>query len=395
MSRRAAIGEGSVFQRKDGRWVAAAYVPSVDGGRRRVAQYGKTKTEAKAKLREMTDRAAKNIPAAPPGLSVEGYLGEWLVHIKQHVRASTWTAYEANCRLHIVPIIGRRKLAKLTVRDVRLMLDQLRGQGAGVRTVQYVHATLRAALEHAFREEVVTRNVAKMVRVERPKPETKEPLSPDEAGALLAATADDEDHALWVVMLMLGLRRSEVCGLRWDNVDLDNRTLSVTHSVQRVDGKLRELPTKTRRSTRTVPLPAMVHQALMTHRAATMPSSEYFPEPVYVFGTKIGTPMEPRNLTRKWVTLAERQGIRKVPLHGLRHACVSLLLAQGVHPRTVMEIVGHSAIEMTMNVYGHVNLETQRRALDDLDESLQKRATAIKSSYQTGSERDHDQNHSV
>jgi integrase len=144
-------------------------------------------------------------------------------------------------------------------------------------------------------------------------------LSPDEAGALLAATAADEEHALWVVILLLGLRRSEVCGLRWDNVDLVNRTLSVTHSVQRVDVKLRELPTKTRRSTRTVPLPAMVHHALVAHRAATMPTNEYFPEPVYVFGTKIGTPMEPRNLTRKWVTLADRRGIRKVPLHGLRH----------------------------------------------------------------------------
>ncbi|WP_245544877.1 tyrosine-type recombinase/integrase [Nakamurella multipartita] len=88
----------------------------------------------------------------------------------------------------------------------------------------------------------------------------------------------------------------------------------------------------------------MVHQALSAHRAATKPASQYSPEPAYVFGTKIGTPLEPRNLTRKWVTLAERQGIRKVPLHGLRHACVSLLLAQGVHPRTVMEIVGHSAI---------------------------------------------------
>ena len=143
------------------------------------------------------------------------------------------------------------------------MLDDLRREGGGTRTVQYVHATLRAALEHAYREELVSRNVAKMVRVERPKPNPKEPLSVEEARKLLTATRDDEDHALWVVMLMLGLRRSEVCGLRWDNVDLDNRTLSITHSVQRVDGQLRELPTKTRRSTRTVPLPTMVHEALV------------------------------------------------------------------------------------------------------------------------------------
>ena len=90
----------------------------------------------------------------------------------------------------------------------------------------------------------------------------------------------------------------------------------------------------------------------------------------YVFGTRYGTPLEPRNLTRMWTTLCETTGTRRVPLHGLRHTCVSLLLAHGVNPRTVTEIVGHSAIEMTMNVYGHVNLETQRRALDDLDDVL-------------------------
>ena len=84
----------------------------------------------------------------------------------------------------------------------------------------------------------------------------------------------------------------------------------------------------------------------------------------------MGTPLEPRNLSRRWTKLCKDVGIRQVPLHSLRHSCVSLLLAQGVNPRTVMEIVGHSALEMTMNVYGHVNLDTQRRALDELDQSL-------------------------
>jgi integrase len=89
-----------------------------------------------------------------------------------------------------------------------------------------------------------------------------------------------------------------------------------------------------------------------------------------VFGYRHGTPLEPRNLTRMWAELCEQHGIRKVQLHGLRHTCVSLLLALGVHPRIVMEIVGHSAIEMTMNVYGHVNLDAQRAALDHLDDQL-------------------------
>lgn len=95
-----------------------------------------------------------------------------------------------------------------------------------------------------------------------------------------------------------------------------------------------------------------------------------WPPEGYVFGTRHGTPLEPRNLTRMWNELCVEHGIRVVPLHGLRHTCVGLLLALGVHPRIVMEVVGHSAMEMTMNVYGHVNLEAQRIALGHLDEQL-------------------------
>jgi integrase len=374
MSGRNINGEGSVYQRKDGRWVAAAYVPVVGGGVRRQALYAKTRAEASKKLRELLDRAEKHMPVAPASLSVASYLDEWLIHVKQHVRATTWVAYEGNVRLHLKPRIGKKKLVRLGVRDVRLMVDAMRTDGIGSRTIQYVHATLRAALEHAYREELVSRNVAKLVRVERPKPAPKEPLTIEEARKLLDGTTEDRLHALWVLLLMLGLRRSEVCGLRWEHVDFGARTLRISQTVQRVDGKLRELPTKTRRSNRTVPLPPRALYALAEHhrrlqeRYGTI--GQPWPPDGYVFGTRNGTPLEPRNLTRMWNELCADHGIRVVPLHGLRHTCVSLLLALGVHPRIVMEIVGHSAMEMTMNVYGHVNLEAQRIALGHLDEQL-------------------------
>ncbi|TWF81877.1 site-specific recombinase XerD [Pseudonocardia hierapolitana] len=374
MSGRNINGEGSVYQRKDGRWVAAAYVPVVGGSVRRQALYAKTRAEASKKLRELLDRAEKHIPVAPTSLTVAGYLDEWLIHVRQHVRATTWEAYERNVRLYLIPRIGRKKLTRLTVRDVRLMIDALRAEGIGARTIQYVHATLRAALEHAYREELVSRNVAKLVRVERPKPAPKKPLTIEEARKLLDGTTDDRLHALWVLLLMLGLRRSEACGLRWEHIDFVARTLQIVQTVQRVDGKLRELPTKTRRSNRTVPLPPRVLFALARHHRHLQerygaPGRPWPPEG-YVFGTRHGTPLDPRNLTRMWSELCADHGIRVVPLHGLRHTCVSLLLALGVHPRIVMEIVGHSAMEMTMNVYGHVNLEAQRSALDHLDEQL-------------------------
>ena len=285
------------------------------------------------------------------------------------MRPSTWRSYDLNTRRHIVPRIGKKRLTALTVRDIRLMIDRMKVDGVGARTIQYVHATIRAALEHAYREELVSRNVAKLVRVEKPRPTAKEPLSVAEARKLLSATKGDDDHAMWTVMLMLGLRRSEICGLRWDNVDLDGGTLSVTQSVQRVEGKLTELPTKTRRSTRTVPLPAGARKALVEHRPRSRPRRPGPGVRVRDQGRHAARTAEPH--PHAGPSSARTSGSDAVPLHSLRHACVSFLLAQGVNPRTVMEIVGHSALEMTMNVYGHVNLETQRRALDDLDRVLQ------------------------
>jgi len=376
MSPQKSNGEGSVYQRSsDGKWVAAAYVPVTTGGRRRVTKYGGTRAEASSKLREVLDKAEKNIPAVSKSPSVAAYLGEWLTHLKPLVRPSTWVGYETNVRLHIVPRIGKKKLTTLSVRDVRLMVDSLRADGHKPRVTQYAHATLRSALEHAMREELVSRNVAKLVRVERPAKLTEhEPMTVEEATAFLAAVRGDRLEALWTVILMLGLRRSEICAVEWEDVDFVRGTLRVAKSLHRSEGALRELPTKTRRSNRTVPLPARVRYALAQHQVAAQRVGAEPGRPSrpagYVFVTRNGTPFEPRNVTRMFGDLCEAHGIRPVRLHDLRHTCVSLLLALGVHPRTVMEIVGHSAIEMTMNVYGHVSLHTQRAALDALDDEL-------------------------
>jgi integrase len=305
MSRgRNANGEGSVWLRKDGRWCAGAYLPVTTGGRRRIVVYGKSRHEARAKLRELLDKAERQIPATPASLTVGEYLVEWLTHIRQHVRPSTWSGYESNVRLHLVPQIGRKKLARLSVRDVRLMIDALRADGKNARSIQYVHATLRAALEHACREELVPRNVARLVRIEAPAPlKPREPLSAAEARKLLAVVAGQPHDALWSVLLMLGLRRSEICGLRWDDIDFAARTMRISKSVQRIDGQLRELPTKTRRSNRTVHLPLRCAYALAEHHRRLQEKHGNGPgrpwQPTgYVFATRTGTPLEPRNLSR-------------------------------------------------------------------------------------------------
>jgi integrase len=236
--------------------------------------------------------------------------------------------------------------------------------------VQYVHATLRAALGDAVREELLPKNVAKLVRVRRPTKREVVPLSVEEVRTLLAHHRDHRLLPMLTVFALLGLRRSEVLGLKWSDVDLDQGSLHIVRGVQRVNGELVELPTKTQRSRRTIPLPGIVVDVLRDHQkrqesdraalAGTWPASDY------VFTSSVGTAIDPRNCTRLVQNACRDAGVRVVRLHDFRHGCISVLLELGVPPRTAMEIVGHTTLEMTMNVYGHVNLESKRQAMDQL-----------------------------
>jgi integrase len=366
-----ANGEGSIYQRADGRWVGSMHVRTSTGAWERRSLYGRTRGEVEQKLTALRRRVSQGAPVAPAKLTVDAYLGEWLDQVAaRRVRPSTLVSYRHCVDRYIVPSLGRKRLEKLSAREVRLFLSELIDQGTGARTVQLVHATLRVALEDATREEIVSRNVARLVRAPRPAASQRAPLSVAEARALLKSARDDRLYALFVVLVVLGLRRSEALGLRWPDVDLQGGTLQVRSTLHRTTAQgLVLLPPKTSRSRRVIPLPGIVVDALRDHQdrqlAEQRSALDWF-ESGFVFTTPIGTPIDPRNGTRLFQEQCKTAGVPVVPLHALRHTCVTLLLELGVPPRVVMEIAGHAALEMTMNVYGHVNLESRREALDKL-----------------------------
>ena len=190
----------------------------------------------------------------------------------------------------------------------------------------------------------------------------------------MAAAAAHRLSALYVLALYLGLRRGELLGLRWQDVDLDEAKLEVVHNLQRVSGALRLVPPKTEDSARTVPLPRVCVEALRAHRqrqaadrAQAWPDWE---DHGLVFPSRRGTPMEPDNLRRSWGLIRQAAGLGPTRVHDLRHTCVTLLLDLGAPPHVVREIVGHSDIEVTMTIYAHVSLEEKRKALAKLGEVL-------------------------
>ena len=364
-------GSGSIFRRADGRWCGALYVTEADGRRVRRRVYAKTRKEVEDKLVELRSKAETGVPLTPTKLTLAVYLQEWLTQIvAQRVRPNTLAGYTFHVDRYLVPDLGDRKLGRLTAREIRLYLDELKRRGQGVRTIRYVHATLRAALEDAMREELIEKNVAKLVRPPSAPRQERHPLTVEEIRLFLKATREDRLHGLFVVIALLGLRRSEALGLQWTDVDLDGGTLAVRRGLHRINGQLQVMDTKTARSRRTIPLPGPVLTVLRAHQRQQEEErsalSTKWPESRFVFTTPIGTPIDPDNCSKLVKAALAKSGVRPVRMHDFRHGCVSVLLALGVPPRTVMEIAGHSALEMTMNVYAHVTLDDKREALEKL-----------------------------
>ena len=375
MSPRRVNGEGSIYRRKDGRWVAATYARTNEGTEKRVCLYGGTRAEVREKLTALMrdlDRGA-TVPTHNP--TVEEYLRHWLADVVRPNRApKTYQGYELAVRRHVEPALGRKQLRRVAVADVRRLLDDLAARGLGPRMVQFVHAVLRNALESAVREELLVRNVARMVQMRSPRYEVGRGLSVAQARALLEAARAERLSALYVLAVYLGLRRGELLGLRWADVDVEQERLEVVRTLQRVDGQLRFVPPKTWHSRRTVPLPPPCMEALVQHRRGQarerLAAGSDWQEQGLVFATTVGTPFEPDNLRRSWGRIRVATGDPPARFHDLRHTCVSLLLEAGVPPHVVREIVGHSAIDVTMTIYAHASLDEKRRALDRLGDQL-------------------------
>src|ERR1017187_2992523 len=181
-------------------------------------------------------------------------------------------------------------------------------------------------------------------------------------------------YALYVLALCLGLRRGELLGLHWTDIDLDGEKLEVINTLQRVGGELRFVPPKTEDSARTVPLPQFCVTALREHRkrqfAERFSAWPDWNDHGLVFPSRLGTPMETDNLRRSWTTIRHAADLDAMRFQDLRHTCVTLLLDLGVPPHIVRDIVGHSNIEVTMTIYAHVSLDDKREALGKLGDAL-------------------------
>ena len=405
MSRARANGEGSIFPYRNG-FAAYAWVTTPAGTRQRKYVYGKTREEVHEKWVRLQREAAER-PVATRVPTVAGWLATWLAEdVRPNLAPATAENYAMFARLYIDPGLGSVRLDKLTVQHVQRWINGLgvacqccaQGKDAarpvgkqrccGVgkccesalsrRTVADVRAALRAALNSAIGRELITRNPAALVKMPKYRKRRRRAWTTDQARAFLESAKSGADalYAAYVLVLVLGLRRGEVLGLVWDDLDLDNAELTVGLQLQRVGGKLYHRDTKTEASDATLPLPAICVAALRSTRArqneARLRTGDAWQdEQGFVFTTRYGRPIEPRNMVRSFHARIAAAGVPEISVHDARRTCATLLVDLDVHPRVIMQILRHAQISVTMEIYSQAPSAQTREALRRLSDRLE------------------------
>lgn len=380
MTKRRPNGGGTISKRADGRYMGRAYVTDTDGNRVRKTVYGGTWDEANEKLGKLQDQERNGVPVPSRAWSLGEWLAYWLEHIVEpDSEHNTYVKYESKVRLYLVPHLATKSLVKLTPAQVRAFMATLKRDKVPAPTRFEVLRVLRNALNRAIREELLTRNVALLVDMPKVSKDKGTAWNAREAITFLRAARAHRLYAACVLVLVLGLRRSEVLGLRWKDIDFEAGQFTPVKQVQRVKSVglvLKDL--KTESSQAVLPLPEFCARALEERRELQelerKIAGEHWsqgPDQDLIFSSEHGGMIDPVGFSRTFERLVKRASVRRITVRLARHTCGTLLAFLKVHPKVAQAILRHSQISMTMDVYTHVVGDSEREAVSMLAELLE------------------------
>jgi integrase len=371
-------GEGSIHRRPDGLWEAQISLGFVGGKRKRRSFYGRTRAEVRERMEAALRDLRRGVPVSTGRLTIEEYLLGWLEDVERTVRPKTYAAYRLWITHHVIPELGGVRLDKLGPQEVQRFLTRKLGTGLSPRSVHHIRAVLRQALQRAVKWGLISRNAAALADPPHVPQRPLVQISADDARRILEVAYGTRLEALVAVTLFTGLRQGEVLGLRWSDIDLDARTLTVALALQRLPAtetepsRLALVQAKTSRSRRSVSFPAVLADTLRSHRARQaedkLRAGQLWQERIrgLVFTTVTGGPLSGVEVTKAYQRQLARAGLPRWRYHDLRHACATLLLASGVDIAVVRDILGHSTIALTANTYAAVLPSLQREAAERL-----------------------------
>lgn len=367
-------------------WTVVVDAPPdpLTGKRRQTRLTAPTKRELDDKVTAAKHSVKSGTYVTRVGTTVREFLigadgdGGWLALHKARIRPSTYSSYRSQIELYILPSLGSIALQKLAPGDINALytklLDQKRAHTETKltpRTVRYVGSVLRQALGVALKQGLITRNPADAAtppKSQRPQIDT---WSSQQVSMFLSEARKDTYRAAWILEATTGLRRGELLGLRWEDVDLERGRLHIRQTLIEFDKAVHISEPKTAAGRRVVVLTTSAVRELKAHKE----SQAYRCKDIDTYGDLVfvsshGTPIRPRNFYRRFREIAEAAKLPPIALHGLRHASATMQLQEGVHPKIVQERLGHSTISLTMDTYSHAIPDMQKDAVDAIERSL-------------------------
>jgi integrase len=317
----------------------------------------------------------------PDKTTVSDYLrGQWLPAVQTRLRSGTWVEYRRKAETHLIPAIGQVPLQQLTTAMLNVLYQQLLDRGVGPRTVQYVHTTIRKALNDAVRWGLLVRNPAHYAAAPRPHRTELSTWTAAELRRFLTSVRGDRLFAAWQLAALTGMRRGEVLGLRWADLNLEGGWLSVRQTLVVVDNQPLTSEPKTVRGRRRIALDPDTIAALRSHHktqvAERLAAGPAWANTDLVFTRQDGTPLHPEHVRRQFDRHIARTGLPRIRFHDLRHTHATLALQAGVHPKVVSERLGHTTVAMTLDIYSHAIPALQQDAAATIAGLVSDRALA-------------------
>lgn len=369
--------EGSISKRKDGRWQAAVTIGrNKDGSQKRQYIYGKTRTEVAERMNALIN-TVNNGTFIDKGKSptLAAWLDTWLnTYKKNSIKPRTFDQYEYIIRVRINPQLGSIRLAELKTKNVQDLYNRLFDEGLSARTVHIVNTVLHAALKKAVKCGLLMRNVCEAAELPKQNPKERRVLSAKEQELLIKELKKTEGGRIYIFALYTGLRRGEVLSLTWDDVDIEGCTVNVNKSLGRIKTynetekktRLAVSDPKTSSGKRIIPIVDCLIPLLKEQR-------KYISKQIgtnklnLVFPSENGGYIDPGNYNRKFYKIIKEMGIPKANPHSLRHSFATRALEAGVDLKTTQELLGHSSIDITANLYTHALMEHKRHEVRKLD----------------------------
>lgn len=366
------------IEKRGDKWTTFVDLPPdpVTGNRRRKRLTGDTKKEIEQLVVKTLHDAANGF-VFDEKTTLREFWERWLVSSASTVKPSTLRRYKDLARMHILPVLGNKRLAKLSPADVvHLHADRI-AHGLSSTSVRHIHSLLHRLLKDAVNWDMIHRNVAEAVTAPKRSTTEAKVWSLEEVARFIAAAEEKGDDTLWTLAIFTGMRRGELLGLQWKDVDFDGQCIYVRRSMSRgADSRLVEGAPKTAKGRRRIALAPEMTDCLRRHQKKQLEHRVKL-GPAYdnndlVFPNEFGRTLHPNSFAYRFKAVVQTAGVPYIRPHDLRHTSATLLLRQGTHMKIVQERLGHSDIAMTMNLYSHVAPDLQEAAALNLESLLRR-----------------------